>query len=582
MKRIVCYAILLFCFSSVHASNRTETPSLKGGHYLVPGVDAYRLVVKIKPSLLPEISAGGAIQFPLAKTTEGPVASFGLPVKNNGLKFKRLLPCSAEDLLAARRNGGKLLDAKGFDRYPSMCLFEADVTGIPKERLLLLAKELEQSDLVEYCSLEARENPPPPVAVDFPPATPSFVTRQTYRGPNPGIDVDYGWTFGIRGAGLTISDLEHSWGKLDHATEQVHEDLHNQNIKYGLPWRTDDYRDHGMAVMGLMLAGDNGFGITGSVPQARGLTFSIMHGDAVALKAAIDSSKAGDIVLLEMQRTAPDGKLGPPDVIKTLWDLIKQATARGVVIVETAGNGASNMDDPKYATYHSWGDNGAIIEGAGSADTRHDRLSFSTYGARVNMHGWGSGVFTLGYGGGWSGSTDWRQSYTSSFSGTSSSGPIVTSAVALLQSYAKEKKNRLLTSVQIRDILSKTGTPQGSGGHIGPLPNLKAAIRMVDSLYPITELVLKSVNDKVGSHGIIFSGGRLHYLVPQSGSTGKTHVTISLYNLKGASIYTILDQEKSPGRHTTVLPKAARSNCGTYICSMAAAGERHALKIVIK
>ncbi|MBN1127904.1 MAG: S8 family serine peptidase [Chitinispirillaceae bacterium] len=577
----LCIAVCLIAlmFASLSVSTSAET-NLKGGHYLVPGVDDYRLVVKFKPSLLPDLSPTGALQFPLAKSAAS-VSSFGRLVKNRQLRFKRFLECATEELQEARKNNGKLLDHKGFDRYPWMCLYEVDIIGIPKEQLIKLALELEQNDLVEYVSLEAAVDIPPPI--DYPPTTPSFLTSQTYRGPNPGIDVDYAWTMGVRGAGLTIGDLEHSWGRLDHATQQVHEDLHNQKIAYGLPWRTDDYRDHGMAVMGLMLAGDNGFGITGSVPDARGLTYSIVHGDAAALRASIDSSKTGDIVLMEMQRNAPDGKLGPPDVNKTLWDLIKAATARGVIIVQTSGNGASNMDDPSYATYHSWGDNGSIIEGAGSANTSHNRLSFSTYGARVNMHGWGERVFTLGYGNAWSGSTDWRQSYSASFSGTSSSGPIVTSAVALLQSYAKEKKGRLLTCPQIRTILMQTGTPQGTGttGHIGPLPNLRAAIRMVDSLYPSTEIIKNIVAAEAKRNGVYFSNNTLHYFVdPAIHQDGGT-VTIALFDLKGSTAMTLVQGHVAAGHHSIAL-SGRQASPGAYLCRMTTKTGAFSAKVTIR
>jgi subtilisin family serine protease len=68
-------------------------------------------------------------------------------------------------------------------------------------------------------------------------------------------------------------------------------------------------------------------------------------------------------------------------------------------------------------------------------------------------------------------------SYRDEFSGTSSAGPIVASAAAVISSIAQER-GYLMTSREVRELLKKTGTPQGGSKtrNIGPLPNLRAAI----------------------------------------------------------------------------------------------------------
>ena len=68
-------------------------------------------------------------------------------------------------------------------------------------------------------------------------------------------------------------------------------------------------------------------------------------------------------------------------------------------------------------------------------------------------------------------------SYRDEFSGTSSAGPVVASSAAVLSSIAQER-GYLLKSQEVRDLLKKTGTPQGGSRtrNIGPLPNLHAAI----------------------------------------------------------------------------------------------------------
>ncbi|MGM0444553.1 MAG: InlB B-repeat-containing protein, partial [Fibrobacterota bacterium] len=58
--------------------------------------------------------------------------------------------------------------------------------------------------------------------------------------------------------------------------------------------------------------------------------------------------------------------------------------------------------------------------------------------------------------------------------------PIVASAVTAVQSFAKSNYDTLLSPRDMRSLLKETGTPQGSGGNIGPLPNIKTAIETLE------------------------------------------------------------------------------------------------------
>ena len=100
---------------------------------------------------------------------------------------------------------------------------------------------------------------------------------------------------------------------------------------------------------------------------------------------------------------------------------------------------------------------------------------FSNYGSRVDAHGWGQNVVTAGYGTLQSGPA--TQEYTNSFSGTSSATPIVTGAGVILNSIHREAFGTDMAPLALRELLTRTGTPQGSGGQIGPRPNVRAAIR---------------------------------------------------------------------------------------------------------
>jgi hypothetical protein len=158
-----------------------------------------------------------------------------------------------------------------------------------------------------------------------------------------------------------------------------------------------------------------------------------------------------------------------------IWLLTQTASNAGITIVAAAGNGNQNLDAPFYASYMNRGDSGAIIVGAGSPNAAHNKLSFSTYGSRVDLQGWGSGVYTSGYGNVVMIGNDFNQGYTN-FSGTSSATPLVGACVVLLQSYYFEQTGLYLTPYELRDILKETGIPQGSGGNIGPMPDMHAAI----------------------------------------------------------------------------------------------------------
>ena len=145
---------------------------------------------------------------------------------------------------------------------------------------------------------------------------------------------------------------------------------------------------------------------------------------------------------------------------------------------------------PTYqdATGKNWFsyDSGAILVGAGNAPgckwgndptVARGRLSFSNYGSRLDLQGWGDCVTTTAYGD-LQGSPGGSAAYTELFSGTSSASPIVAAGAALVSSIA-ESRGSTLTPATVRSTLKSTGQAQaatGNPGNIGPLPNVKAAV----------------------------------------------------------------------------------------------------------
>lgn len=353
-----------------------------------------------------------------------------------------------------------------------------------KEDLADLADILHGSDLVEFVAFEALFVPPPgwfggpDACFDIAPVTPNYFSRQGYHNGPAGLGMAAAWAHpGGRGQGIRIADVEYGYRDghedLCNIIPEPGQTMHPSVISFG-------WHEHGTAVFGEMIGGENGYGVTGLTPDAQGMFYFewTLTGQrrVAAVTAAIAAVDAGDVVLLEMQTTGAGGGFGPAELNQSIWLVTRLGVDRGVVVVAAAGNGDQNLDSGAYATYRAWGDSGAIIVGAGSSDGSRSKLGFSTYGSRVNVHGWGQNVFTAGYGDFVSIGGDPNQSYTATFSGTSSASPFVASAAASLLGIHKAATGRAMEPSALRQLLIDTGKPQGSGGNIGPFPDMAAAV----------------------------------------------------------------------------------------------------------
>ncbi|NUT47523.1 MAG: S8 family serine peptidase [Saccharothrix sp.] len=314
--------------------------------------------------------------------------------------------------------------------------------------------------------------------------TPDFSGQQGYSDPasSSGIDADYARTIpGGKGGHVQVVDLERNWNP-------QHEDLSKMRLPGALiPNHTPDFTptsiDHGTAVTGVVGADDNGFGVTGLVPDA-GLHYTNVvnteygYDLANSLLTAAAAVNVGDVLIIE-QQVSQCGNYAPMEVWPSVYDAIVTAVQSGRHVVEAGGNGNLSLDNSCFGSRFPADkpDSGAIIVGAGSAPgctgTPRTKLSFSNYGSRVDVQGWGECVTTTGYGALYG--TGANDKYTAGFNGTSSASPVVASALASLLSVA-EANGQTLTPAQAREILIATGTPQNGTLEIGPLPNLRTAI----------------------------------------------------------------------------------------------------------
>ena len=316
-----------------------------------------------------------------------------------------------------------------------------------------------------------------------------------------GMDVRYAWTLpGGRGENVRVVDIEINWN-LHHS--DLNAAAENSFLRVeGYDPRPDISKNHGSAVIGELVAANNGVGITGIAHQAQlGIVSPLRQGDISRIADAIDRAaqalRPGDIILIEDQSVKgphfnPTNGLGllPVEFEAEIFDAIKRATDAGLIVIEPAGNGSENLDHADYNGYfHPNHDSGAIMVGAGfpppsvfPEGTDRSRTDESNFGSRVDVQGWGRSIVTCGFG-------DLRNDqgennfYTNKFGATSGAAAMVAGAAAVLQSIVKERGLTPLTSPQMRRLFRLTGTPQTGNLNksIGPRPDLRAAIAWLDA-----------------------------------------------------------------------------------------------------
>jgi hypothetical protein len=360
-------------------------------------------------------------------------------------------------------------------------------------------------------------------------ATGDFTRDQEYLKPavDGGIDACYAWRVpGGFGTDIKMIDVEGAWCF-------AHEDLvdNPSGCVVGAPISDADWRKHGTAVLGMLGADHNQFGVKGICPEADVRCASIFQsaaadptddgGSAAAIRAASDFLPAGSILLLELHRPGPavnfHANKDQRGYIPVEWwpcDMaaILYATGHDIIVIAAAGNGQQNLGADIYnqnppanpGPFPSFWvnpfkrdpvDTQAILVGAGlppfgihgsSFGPERSRFTRSNYGAVVDTQAWGAEVATCGFNGDLSPpQTPEIRRYTRRFNGTSSASAMVAGAVCCLQGVANVYK-KLLTPLDVRTRLrdNNLGQPQQNGPlgpatsqRIGPRPDLKTLIQ---------------------------------------------------------------------------------------------------------
>ena len=135
---------------------------------------------------------------------------------------------------------------------------------------------------------------------------------------------------------------------------------------------TDPFYDnnHGTATLGEIAAQQNGFGTTGTAYNANfyfaGVYYTNGYDVGRGITTAISQLKQGDILMVEQQTSGPNttqdvinngGEYGlvPVEWFQPYYERIVLTEALGITVIEAAGNGGQNLDDPIYSVGNGGG-----------------------------------------------------------------------------------------------------------------------------------------------------------------------------------------------------------------------------------
>lgn len=499
-----------------------------------PAPPPRRVIVKFSDDVRLSYEAGA--EKAIAALGIGPIEE--LRTGGRSLRIGPLFTGSSPRTITGLVDGARALSPKC--RPPNfLSFFAADA---PKGAdLHAIAKQFSEWDSVDYAYVEwpaalpsGGSTPPAPPA---PPANqnPLFANQDYLLAAPIGVGAYFAWMVrGGAGAGVRLVDVEQGWKiERDYPTTSggiVHVDTHEDlpadrmQLVSGEPDRFA--LDHGTKTLGVIAAVDNARGCLGIAPEVEEIHLVSTRRTEVEVSSAADATldaiataAIGDILLLEMQtaRGQDTLSLGPMEVEPAMFDLIRLATAAGLIVVEPAGNGGHDLDRvvaPNISVFRAtiddddarrraaeflggigvdlqdelfrkslrlnrsslaFEDSGAIMVGSATSPVPHERLGTSGHGSRVDCYAWGRDVQTTTnsvegmldlYTE--DGTVDPQQQH---YGGTSSASAIIGGVAVCAQGLARAHLGRSLTPAEMRDILVTSVPAQFSAPWMTPTPS---------------------------------------------------------------------------------------------------------------
>ena len=377
-------------------------------------------------------------------------------------------------------------DTQALQRHRLTRYFTVDTRHLTPGQAQALAQVLKRNPLLESVEFEAQvdgmhNDAAVPIAPLAHTNIPDYTGQQHYlqdRTPaSPyrigGVNAVAAWSSpGGKGQDMRIVSAE-----VDHWSYE-HVDLPKPFLEVDDGAQTGY---HDTASAGIMASRENGFGTTAITPEVQ-LGY-LQWGNSRLMQLA-EQLNEGDVVQIGVHiksLTLPSAVCTsdcymPVEYSQPVRDIITYLTEeKGVHVVLAAANGNVNLDHPYFNGYFDRDvfDSGSIYAGAVDPATGL-RAWFSDYGKRVDVFSWGRNVTTTT----WSASNP-TTGYTHTFSGTSSSNPIIAGVAASLQGVARAKGLGNLPPKVLRDLLVATGYPpiDGNRTEIGVQPDLDGAIK---------------------------------------------------------------------------------------------------------
>ena len=295
-----------------------------------------------------------------------------------------------------------------------------------------------------------------------------------------GVPVTYKW-LGGQGENVQIANVEYGY-------DSYHEDLLSSPSEYTIGWPSYTWVFHGNGVLGIIIGSDNEYGISGMSPNSSIIMASPYAGeDDYNIAQVIDETaqelEPGDVLLIE-QQGFENNVFCPVEVDPAIFEAIQLAVAKGIHVVEPAGNGSVDLDAPMWDDWFNPNiqDSGAIMVGAGASPYSLDEPrswgnASSNYGSRIDVQGWVDSTVTVG------GTdlsdlffpnNDVQQAYTAFFGGTSGASAQIASVVAILNSISIAMHQSPYSPNVFRDMLIDTAlpTPESESKHLGGQPHV--------------------------------------------------------------------------------------------------------------